>query len=231
MVFFNAGGLAVGDLPCTTATNPLCLIAISHRQPGHGGRRSVAAFGAKVTNPAFSTATGVFTGNVGGNGTINAVGVPITDGMGNFVPFTGQAATSWGFPGTTGKLTISVTQNAGCSDRARDLHPHGWRQSNGRRLGHRRPGGRLGVVSVHQWSERQSELGDVQRARAQRDRGGFGGPLRAPRLPPAGATPQALGASDVRTFGSRAENENGPALSSVGPFPLPVLRCRLVKAL
>jgi hypothetical protein len=110
MVFFNAGGLAVGDLPCTTATNPLCLIAISLVTPGTAGVIG-AGFAAKVTNPAFSTATGVFTGNVGGNGTINAVGVPVTDGMGNFVPFTGQAATSWGFPGTTGKLTISVTQN------------------------------------------------------------------------------------------------------------------------
>jgi hypothetical protein len=111
MVFFNAGGLAVGDLPCTTATNPLCLIAISQVIPSTGGVAG-GEFGNKATNPAFSTATGVFTGNVGGNGTINAVGVPVTDGMGNNLPFTGQAATSWGFPGTTGKLTVSVTQNA-----------------------------------------------------------------------------------------------------------------------
>jgi hypothetical protein len=114
MVFFNAGGVAVGELPCTTATNPLCLIAISTIESGAGYRGVIGGnFAAKTTNPAFTTSTGVFTGNVGGNGTINAVGVPITDGMGNFVPFTGQAATSWGFPGTTGKLTISVTQNAG----------------------------------------------------------------------------------------------------------------------
>jgi hypothetical protein len=113
MIFFNAGGLPVGDLPCTTATNPLCLVAISTVVSGQGGRGVFGgAFGVKATNAAFSTATGVYTANVGGNGTINAVGVPITDGMGNFVPFTGQAATSWGFPGTTGKLTISVTQNA-----------------------------------------------------------------------------------------------------------------------
>jgi hypothetical protein len=111
MVFFNAGGLAVGDLPCTTATNPLCLIAISDVTPGTRGVGG-GIFGGKVTNPAFTTSTGVFTGNVGGNGTINAVGVPVTDGMGNNLPFTGQAATSWGFPGTTGKLTVSVTQNA-----------------------------------------------------------------------------------------------------------------------
>ena len=112
MVFFNAGGVAVGDLPCTTATNPLCLMAISNvnvvSRAVPGG-----VFGLKNTNPAFTTASGVFTGNIGGNGTINAVGAAVTDGMGNPVPFTGQAATSWGFPGTTGKLTISVTQNAG----------------------------------------------------------------------------------------------------------------------
>jgi hypothetical protein len=113
MVFFNAGGIPRADLPCTTATNPLCLIAISTIVSGAGGRDvNGGVFGAKVKIPAFSTATGVYTGSVGANGTIKAVGVPITDGMGNFVPFTGQAATSWGFPGTTGKLTISVTQNA-----------------------------------------------------------------------------------------------------------------------
>jgi hypothetical protein len=111
MVFFNAGGLAVGDLPCTTAKNPLCIVAISNITPntqpviGHG-------FAVKNTQPAYMTATGVFTANIGGNGTINSVGAAVKDSMGNPIPFTGQAATSWGLPNTTGRLTISVTQNA-----------------------------------------------------------------------------------------------------------------------
>jgi hypothetical protein len=111
MVFFNAGGLAVGDLPCTIAKNPLCIVAISE---GNVVSRAVngARFGLKATNPAFMTPTGVYTANIGGNGTINSVGVSVKDSMGNPIPFTGQAATSWGFPATTGKLTISVTQNA-----------------------------------------------------------------------------------------------------------------------
>jgi hypothetical protein len=113
MVFFNAGGLAVGDLPCTIAKNPLCIVAISQVVTGSGARGvNGGIFGAKATNAAFMTATGVFTANIGGNGTINAVGVAVKDSMGVPLPFTGQAATSWGFPGTTGRLTISVTQNA-----------------------------------------------------------------------------------------------------------------------
>jgi hypothetical protein len=112
MVFFNAGGLAVGDLPCTIGTQPLCIAAISQVVTGSGARGvNGGLFAAKVTNAAFSTATGVFTANIGGNGTINSIGAAVKDSMGNPLPFTGQAATSWGFPGTTGKLTISVTQN------------------------------------------------------------------------------------------------------------------------
>jgi len=111
MVFFNAGGLAVGDLPCTIAKNPLCIAAVSQVLPGSVGVNG-RAFAGKVTNPAFMTATGVFTANIGGNGTINSIGAAVKDSMGNPIPFTGQAATSWGFPGTTGRLTISVTQNA-----------------------------------------------------------------------------------------------------------------------
>jgi hypothetical protein len=110
MVFFNAGGLAVGDLPCTIGTQPLCIAAVSLVIPGTGAVNG-GAFAKKVTNPAFTTATGVFTANIGGNGTINSVGAIVKDTMGVPLPFTGQAATSWGFPGTTGKLTISVTQN------------------------------------------------------------------------------------------------------------------------
>jgi hypothetical protein len=110
MVFFNAGGLAVGDLPCTIGTQPLCIVAISLVVPGTAGVGG-GAFANKVTNPAFTTATGVFTADIGGNGTINSVGAAVKDSMGNPLPFTGQAATSWGFPNTTGKLTISVTQN------------------------------------------------------------------------------------------------------------------------
>jgi hypothetical protein len=110
MIFFNAGGLAVGNLPCTIGTQPLCIVGISTTHPSSapiiGG-----ILAEKVTNPAFTTSTGVFTANIGGNGTINSVGAAVKDSMGNPLPFTGQAGTSWGFPGTTGKLTISVTQN------------------------------------------------------------------------------------------------------------------------
>jgi hypothetical protein len=114
MHFFNAGGVPVKDLPCTTATNPLCLIAITTYAPGGAGRRlpNGGVWGAKATVVSFLAGpTWLFTGSVGASGTINAVGAGITSDGGSPIPQpTPETNTSWGFPGTTGKLTISVTR-------------------------------------------------------------------------------------------------------------------------
>jgi hypothetical protein len=67
-----------------------------------------------VMNPAFQTPTGVYTGAVGFNGSILSVGDAVTV-AGAGIPFTGQAATSVGFPITTGMLTISVTSVVGAT--------------------------------------------------------------------------------------------------------------------
>jgi hypothetical protein len=59
-------------------------------------------------NPAFQTPTGVYTGTVGFNGSIIGVGNAITiSGVG--IPFTGATTSSVGFPWTTGRITISIT--------------------------------------------------------------------------------------------------------------------------
>jgi hypothetical protein len=108
MMFFNAGGLGLADLPCNTATNPACLVAISTFNAPTQGVIG-AAFVKKLKVPAFTTATGVFAASIGASGTVYTVGAAIKDSMSNPIPFTGQNATSWGFPGTTGRLTISVT--------------------------------------------------------------------------------------------------------------------------
>jgi hypothetical protein len=125
MVYFNGGGLAVNQLPCVWAPvlnsaanpkqNPNCFVGISQVTPGTGGVNG-GGFGGKVTNSAYTTPTGYFTANLGANGTVHSHGTPnagviLTPGSNIPLPFTGQAATSWGFPGTTGKLTISVTKN------------------------------------------------------------------------------------------------------------------------
>jgi hypothetical protein len=124
MVYFNGGGLAVNDLPCiydpvivdpnsNPKKNPNCFVGISQVTPGTRGVNG-QGFGARVSNNAFSTPTGFFTAQLGANGTVihhgtKAMGVITEDGAPK--PFTGQFATSWGVPGTTGRLEISVTKN------------------------------------------------------------------------------------------------------------------------
>jgi len=101
-VYFNKDGLALINLPCTG-----CEFQLSEGSPQStavfGG-----AFGGTAMNPAFQTPTGVYTGTVGFNGTILGVGNAVTV-AGAGIYFTGQAASSVGFPNTTGRLTISVT--------------------------------------------------------------------------------------------------------------------------
>jgi hypothetical protein len=104
-VFFNGvnGGLNPAvDLPCTGTA--LCAFQLSTVIPGTTGVAG-GPFGGSVNNPAFTTASGVFTGTIGFNGTIKNV-----NGAGlGVLAFTGQNATSVGFPLTTGRLSITVT--------------------------------------------------------------------------------------------------------------------------
>jgi hypothetical protein len=111
--FFNGAGLTTGDLPCTIGTNPLCIVArLTYGPPtesvvGGAFADKVTAAQAVLTMPSF-----VLEASIGANGTIHSVGDPVTDGMGNPIVGTPSfAQTSWGLPGTTGRLTISVTQN------------------------------------------------------------------------------------------------------------------------
>ena len=107
-VYFNGvgGGLNPAvDLPCTGTA--MCAFQLSTVFPGSTGVAG-GPFGGSVNNAAFTTSTGVFTGTIGFNGTIIGVGNPVTSAGVN-VPFTGQAATSVGFPITTGRLSITVT--------------------------------------------------------------------------------------------------------------------------
>jgi hypothetical protein len=102
MVHFNKDGLALISLPCTGCEMQISTV-VPPLTPVAG-----ATFGETVMIPAFQTPTGVYTGTVGFNGTIIGVGDPVTvAGVG--INFTGQAATSVGFPWTTGRITISVT--------------------------------------------------------------------------------------------------------------------------
>ena len=103
-VFFNKDSRTLMQLPCAGLG---CEFQISTVIPGTTGVAG-GPYGGTVMNPAFFTPSGVWTGTVGFNGTIINIGNLVTmAGVG--IPFTGQAATSVGFPLTTGKITISVT--------------------------------------------------------------------------------------------------------------------------
>jgi hypothetical protein len=104
-VFFVAGGTA----PCNGAG---CSFNLSNASPPTRAVAGGSFAQAGLANPPAMTPTGVFTGSIGVNGTIISVGNPVTSGGVN-LPFTGQGATSWGFPLTTGQLKISVTANLG----------------------------------------------------------------------------------------------------------------------
>jgi hypothetical protein len=105
-VFFNGvgGGINPALLPCTGTL--MCAFQLSTVIPGTTGVAG-GPFGGSVNNGAFTTADGVFTGTIGFNGTI--VGIGGNTALGGPIPFTGQSATSVGFPATTGRLDITVT--------------------------------------------------------------------------------------------------------------------------
>jgi hypothetical protein len=121
--FYNPGALVVGDLPCTIGTNSLCLVAIESVQTPTQGVVG-GKFAQMVTHPVPIAMTGVFEASIGADGTVHSVGAAAVDSMGNPIPFTGQATTSWGFPGTTSQLT-----NLGHPPLlTANLHTRGWRQ-------------------------------------------------------------------------------------------------------
>jgi hypothetical protein len=104
------------ELPCTGTA--MCAFGLSFVNPATTGVAG-GPFGGTANNNAFMTPTGVFTGTIGFNGTIHNVGNPVTTVNGTAtpgataggmnIPFTGQGAISVGFPVTTGRLSISVT--------------------------------------------------------------------------------------------------------------------------
>jgi hypothetical protein len=112
-VYFNANGLSLLEVPCR---GPGCEFQISEVRPASAAVAG-GPFGVTVMIPAFQTPTGLYTGSVGFYGTILSVGDAVTTGgtAMNGIPFTGQAATSIGFPITTGMLTISVTSVVGAT--------------------------------------------------------------------------------------------------------------------
>ncbi len=114
-VFFNGvgGGIDPGNLPCTGTS--ACRWQLSTVIPGTTGVAG-GPFGGSVNNPAFTTPTGVYQGTIGFNGTIhNTLGAVTTGGgvtptaTGPGIFFSGQQATSVGFPVTTGMMSITVT--------------------------------------------------------------------------------------------------------------------------
>jgi len=106
-VYLNSANLILGvDVPCAGTGCTVAFSKVIPQSQGVGG----GVFGGSAMNPAFQTPTGWFTASVGFNGTVHTVGDPVkTTGGINNIPYTGQAATSVGFPSTTGMLTISVT--------------------------------------------------------------------------------------------------------------------------
>ena len=104
-LFLNVFGLTTADLPCSGG--PDCVVAVSQGVPPLrplGGQD----FGVTTMNPPNVNPTGFWTAVIQTNGSL-VLGNPVTDGAGNNLPFTGQGATSWGFPHTTGQLLIIVT--------------------------------------------------------------------------------------------------------------------------
>ena len=117
-VFFNAGGLTFGALNnnggCQFATNVACRVAVSQATPNTSAANA-GPFGKTAPNPADINPTGIWGINAGPFGTVLTLVAPLSTmggivpiGGGPPIPFQGQAATSFGFPATTGMLTISV---------------------------------------------------------------------------------------------------------------------------
>jgi hypothetical protein len=107
-VFFNVNNLALGDLPCNGGTDPACAFGISVVDVQTTGLAG-GPFGSTATNASFMAAPGVFTGSLGINGSVLSIGVPALTANGATIAFTGQPATSVGFPLSTGMVTVSVT--------------------------------------------------------------------------------------------------------------------------
>jgi hypothetical protein len=110
-VYQNVAGLTGMQLPCdpAVAAPGVCQVAISVPVPITDGVFG-GPFGAVVSNPLQIQLSAVRTANIGGNGTILSIGALVPAG-GPF--FNGawprQGVTSFGLPGTTGMLTISVS--------------------------------------------------------------------------------------------------------------------------
>jgi hypothetical protein len=127
-IFFNEGGLALGDLPCvwgptlntavSPKVNPDCVVGLDVKQIAQTAGATLGGWVVKRVSSALTNPTGVFTARIGANGTIlgyktGALQTITTGGtMMSPMPFKGQTTSSWALPYTTGRLTISVTQNA-----------------------------------------------------------------------------------------------------------------------
>lgn len=107
-VFLNLAGILAGA-GCTgsgmaSITDP-CRFALSVVVPSTQGVAGGPFGGFASNSPPTAT---FFTGDVGTNGTILNIGAKALTASGMSVTVMGQAATSVGFPSTTGMLTMSV---------------------------------------------------------------------------------------------------------------------------
>lgn len=133
-VFLNGAPLSPPtDLPCKVTATPLegttaqgtfvpyntgtdCVFSLSVIDLTTNQRVGVAGgkFGGFSSGPAFMTTMGVFSATIGFNGTIIGQGAPVT-AIGAFIPVTGQAIQTVGFPWTTGMLSVTVTDVVGAT--------------------------------------------------------------------------------------------------------------------
>jgi hypothetical protein len=133
-IYFNSASLVPAvDLPCKVTATPLegtsqqaggfvpfhtgtdCLFGLSVMdRTASDATVGVAggAFGGVATAPFHTATQGVFTGTIGYNGTILGQGAPVT-AVGVNIPFTGEGRQTVGFPLTTGRLSITVTDVVG----------------------------------------------------------------------------------------------------------------------
>lgn len=115
-VYRNVAGLSGGLLPCDPVTKGagICLVGISVPVAITDG-----VFGASFAKPAIVNPNGiqlnaVRSANIGGNGTILSIqGLSPNAGTFGNGAILQQGVTSYGLPGTTGMLTISVSQPFG----------------------------------------------------------------------------------------------------------------------
>ena len=69
--------------------------------------RNTVMLGSAPLNIGFMTSTG------GGGGLLTSTGPPLTDGMGNPVVLAGDTNVNWGFPWTTGTISVMNTEMSG----------------------------------------------------------------------------------------------------------------------